>query len=216
MECHQDLSQDAERTRSLRRTVVLVALLNLAYFFVEGAVALWIGSVSLFADSIDFFEDFAVNMLIALALGWSLVARAWAGRVAAAIICLPAVGALWQAVAKFSNPEAPEALSLLFTAGGAIVINAICALILSKWRSAGGSLTTAAFLAARNDIAANAAIILMAGVTVWTQSGWPDIILGLFILLLNATAAKEVWEAARSESLAARALAGESTCGCSG
>ena len=43
--------------RSLRRVVLAVALLNLGYFGVEFAVALAIGSVSLFADSIDFLED---------------------------------------------------------------------------------------------------------------------------------------------------------------
>ena len=42
----------------------LVALLNLAYFGVEMAVALSIGSVSLLADSADFFEDAAVNFLM--------------------------------------------------------------------------------------------------------------------------------------------------------
>jgi Co/Zn/Cd efflux system component len=41
----------------LRRVVRLVALLNLSYFGVEFAVASAIGSVSLFADSIDFLED---------------------------------------------------------------------------------------------------------------------------------------------------------------
>ena len=41
--------------RRLRRTVLLVALLNFGYFFVEVTVALSIGSVSLFADSVDFF-----------------------------------------------------------------------------------------------------------------------------------------------------------------
>jgi hypothetical protein len=42
---------------SLRQTVLLVALLNLAYFGVEFGVAIAIGSVSLFADSVDFRED---------------------------------------------------------------------------------------------------------------------------------------------------------------
>jgi Co/Zn/Cd efflux system component len=41
-------------TMNLRKVVIIVALLNLAYFGVEFAVALAIGSVSLFADSIDF------------------------------------------------------------------------------------------------------------------------------------------------------------------
>lgn len=195
--------------RSLRRTVLLVALLNLAYFVVEGAVALLIGSVSLFADSVDFFEDFAVNSLIALALGWSLQRRALAGKVMAGIILLPAAAAIWQAVGKFGDPHPPEVLSLVLTAGGAIVVNVVCTWLLARWRHHGGSMTTAAFLAARNDVVANLVIIAMAGLTAWTRSGWPDIVLGLVIVALNVTAAREVWEAAGNEQLAARALAGE-------
>lgn len=51
-------------TTDLRRVVLFVALLNLGYFGVEFAVALAIGSVSLFADSIDFLEDTSINFLI--------------------------------------------------------------------------------------------------------------------------------------------------------
>ena len=57
---------------TLNRAVSLVALLNLAYFGVEFAVSLTIGSVSLFADSIDFLEDALVNLLIVLALAKSV------------------------------------------------------------------------------------------------------------------------------------------------
>ncbi len=56
---------------NLRKVVVVVAILNLAYFGVEFAVAAATGSVSLFADSTDFLEDASVNLLIALALAWS-------------------------------------------------------------------------------------------------------------------------------------------------
>ncbi len=211
---HDDLPgpslDDSPELRSgLRRTVLLVALLNLGYFFVEGIVALAIGSVSLFADSVDFFEDFAVNSLIALALGWSLSRRAVAGKVMAGIILLPALAAVWQAVSKFRNPEPPQVLSLLVTAGGAIAVNLLCTWVLTRWRHHGGSMTAAAFLAARNDVIANLAIIAMGGLTWATRSGWPDIALGLFIVALNVTAAREVWEVAESETLAARALAGE-------
>ena len=72
--------------RSLRETVRLVAALNLGYFGVEFAVALTIGSVSLFADSIDFLEDASINFLILTALGWSARNRARIG-MALAVIC---------------------------------------------------------------------------------------------------------------------------------
>ena len=197
-------------TRALRRTVLVVVALNLAYFFVEIVVALGIRSVSLFADSVDFLEDAAVNLLIFVALGWPLARRAVAGKVMAFIILVPAAAALITAVLKFSNPETPDPVSLLLTAGGAVVVNSVCAFLLSRFRHDGGSMTKAAWLAARNDVYINLAIIAMGIVTlvVW-QSGWPDIILGLFIVALNGRAAFEVWEAATEEHLAAKALAGD-------
>jgi Co/Zn/Cd efflux system component len=55
----------------------------------------------------------------------------------------------------------------------------------------------------------NVAIIAMGVVTVWTQSGWPDLVPGSFIILLALHAACEVWEVSEEERLAAKAPAGE-------
>lgn len=194
----------------LRRAVALVAGLNLAYFFVEVGVALGIGSVSLMADSVDFLEDTAVNLLIFVALGWPLARRATMGKVMAVIIMAPALAALWTAVLKFARPEAPDPLSLIVTAGGAMIVNTVCALILLRFRDHGGSLTKAAWLAARNDVIVNLAIIAMGILTLFVvPNGWPDLVLGLFIVALNFRAAREVWEIAEEERIAAKALAGE-------
>lgn len=193
----------------IKRTVLTVAGLNFGYFWVEVVVALTIGSVALFADSVDFLEDTAVNLLIFVALGWPLARRALVGRIMAGIILLPALAAAGMAFSKARNPEPPDVTSLLVTAGGAVVVNTVCALLLLRIRRHGGSLTTAAFLAARNDVLVGVAIIVMAVLTWLTTSGWPDIVLGLVIIGLNAQAAREVWEVATQESLAARALAGE-------
>lgn len=64
---------------ALRHTVLAVALLNLAYFGVEFAVALSIASVSLLADSVDFLEDASVNLLIFFAIAWAATTRARVG-----------------------------------------------------------------------------------------------------------------------------------------
>ena len=195
--------------RRLRGTLLLVAALNLSYFGVEVVVALAIGSVALLADSVDFLEDTSVTLLVVLALGWSLRARARTGRVLAGIIALPALAAAWQAFAKAADPVPPAPVPLVLAAGGAVVVNAVAALLLLRVRRHGGSLTHGAWVAARNDVAVDLAIIAMGLLTAWTGSGWPDIVLGLGIVVLNVTAAREVWALASSESVAARALAGE-------
>jgi Co/Zn/Cd efflux system component len=77
--------------------------------------------------------------------------------------------------------------------------------MLARYRRHSGSLTKAAFLSARNDAAANVAIIAAGLVTAYTLSAWADLIVGLGIALLNADAAREVWKAARDEHQIAEA-----------
>jgi Co/Zn/Cd efflux system component len=134
--------------RSFRRAVMFVCAANLAYFGIEFVVATSIGSVSLFADSVDFFEDAAVNFLVLVALGWTAVWRARVGMLLAAILLLPALAFLWALWSKFNAPIPP----------------------------APAGLVTAIF-----------------------PSVWPDVIVGLGVAIMNIDAAKEVWEAARSE-----------------
>ena len=184
---------------ALRRAVAWVAALNLAYFGVEFAVARAIGSVSLFADSIDFLEDTAVNLLVLLALGWT--AR-WRARVAmglAALLLVPSALTLWTAWQKFLLPLPPAPLPLSLAALGALAVNLSCALLLARFRGHGSSLVRAAYLSARNDAAANIAIIAAALVTLVWVSAWPDLIVGLGIFALNADAARDVMRAARRE-----------------
>jgi Co/Zn/Cd efflux system component len=184
---------------NLRRVVVIVAGLNLAYFGIEFAVALAIGSVSLFADSIDFLEDASVNLLIAVALGWSAIGRARLGMVLAGILLVPGLATLWTAWGKFMAPTPPAPLPLTLAGLGALAINLFCAFMLARFRAHSGSLTRAAFLSARNDTVANIAIIAAGFVTAFTRSAWADLIVGLGIAAMNADAAREVWKAAREE-----------------
>src|SRR5688572_16082571 len=168
-------------SQSLRRAVMTVAILNLGYFFVEFASAISISSVSLFADSIDFLEDASVNLLILLALGWSLQARSRIGMALAVILLAPGLAALWTVWQKIASPLPPESITLSVVGAGALVVNVTCAFILARFREASGSLTKAAFLSARNDVYANIAIIAAGILTAFSQSIWPDIVVGLGI-----------------------------------
>jgi Co/Zn/Cd efflux system component len=185
--------------KNLRRAVRLVALLNFAYFGVEFAVALRIGSVSLFADSVDFLEDAAVNVLIFAALGWTATRRAQVGMALAGILLIPALAFVWTLWGKFAAPIAPDAALLTLTGAGALVINVFCAFMLARYREHSGSLTKAAFLSARNDAIANIAIIGAGITTLFTRSIWPDVLVGLAIAAMNIDAARAVWTAARGE-----------------
>jgi Co/Zn/Cd efflux system component len=191
------VSSDESR---LHRAVLAVGSLNLAYFFVEFGVARAIGSVALFADSIDFLEDASVNFLVLAALGWTARRRAAVGVVLAAMLLVPGIATAWMAWSKFQQPVPPAELPMSLTGLGALAVNVGCAFMLVQVRNVAGSLSRAAFLSARNDAFANGAIILAAVVTHFWASAWPDLAVGIGIFLLNLGAAHEVYEAARREA----------------
>ncbi|MBP1182117.1 cation transporter [Methylobacterium sp. PvR107] len=199
------IAEDVQRAEppSLRPIVARVAALNLGYFGIEIAVALAIGSVALIADSLDFLEDAAINLLIVAGLGWSARNRARLGTAMAGILLLPALAGAWAAYAKSTDFVAPAALPLTLTGLGALAVNLACALMLARHRTGAGSLTRAAYLSARNDAFANLAIIAAGLVTALHPSPWPDLVAAAGIAILNADSAADILRAAAAERRAA-------------
>lgn len=192
-------------TNSFRRAVSLVAILNLAYFGVEFIVALNIGSVSLFADSIDFLQDTSINLLILVALGWSAHKRSHVGMLLAGFLLIPGIATLWMAWNKIDLPIPPDPIFLSLTGAGALAVNILCTFILAAFRNHQSSFTKAAYLSARNDIIGNIAIIAAGLATAVMPSVWPDIIVGLGIFVINLGAAREVFLTAKKEHADAKA-----------
>ena len=184
---------------SLRRTLLIVALLNFSYFFIELLAAVKISSVSLFADSIDFLEDTFVNLLILFSFLISSTLRPKLSKILAIVILLPGLTALWAAWEQIVSPLPPEAFKLTLVGFGALLTNITCTIILMKFRKNNKSLIKAAFLSARNDVLANL-IIIAAGIIIMIYpSIWPDLIAGLIIFLINFDAAYKVYQIANSE-----------------
>ena len=184
---------------SFRRTLIIVALLNLAYFLIEFSSAVKINSVSLFADSIDFLEDTFVNLLIFFSYLMTSTLRPKISRILVIIILLPGLTALWAAWEQVMRPSMPEAFELTLVGLGALLINFTCTIILMRFRKNDESLTKAAFLSARNDVLSNL-IIITAGLTIMIYpSIWPDLIAGIIVFSINFDAAYKVYKIANTE-----------------
>ena len=184
---------------SFRRTLIIVALLNLAYFLIEFSAAVKINSVSLFADSIDFLEDTFVNLLIFFSYLMTSTLRPKISKVLVIIILLPGLTALWAAWEQVMRPSMPEAFELTLVGLGALLINFTCTIILMRFRKNDESLTKAAFLSARNDVLSNLTIIT-AGLTIMIYpSIWPDLIAGIIVFSINFDAAYKVYKTANTE-----------------
>ena len=189
---------------NLRKTVLTVATLNLIYFLVEFYFGRLYDSVALLSDSIDFLEDASINILIALAIGWSLRKRQTVTYLLALLLLVPGIAFLWNAFDQLFNPDIPVGQGMSVVGFGALIVNVFCAFLIARHRSEEGGLVMAAFFSARNDAIANLLIIIAGFVTVLSPSIWPDFIIGIAIFLMNADAAKVVIESSRKEGRAHR------------
>lgn len=181
-----------------KRSILIVALANFSYFFIEFFVARYITATSLFADSVDFLEDASINFLIFLALQWTSKNKVRLGKFLAIILVIPAFAFLYTAWQKFYIPSVPDPSILSITGFGALLVNMSCAYVLMQFRNYQGSLSQAAFLSARNDAIANIAIIFAGSISFIWYSIWPDLLVGFFIMAINLDAAREIWEASES------------------
>ena len=185
--------------KSFKNAVLLVAVLNLLYFFIEFIAALNIRSVSLLADSIDFIEDASINFLILFATSLAIINKARISILLSFIMLLPGLTSLWTVWGQINYQKPPEPFELSLVAFGALIINCLCTFILIKYRNQSGSLTRAAFLSARNDVYANLAIIFTGIITYIYPSIWPDIFVGMVIAYIRVESALEIYKKAYVE-----------------
>lgn len=190
---------------NLRKTVLVVATLNLLYFAVEFYFGKRYNSISLIGDSIDFLEDASVNILIALAIGWSLKRRQQTSYALAGLLLVPGMAFIWNASHQLFSPEVPAGQGMSLVGVGALIVNLTCAFLIARHKSEEGGLVVAAYYSARNDAVANILIIAAGFTTLRYPSIWPDMAIGILIFLMNADAAKEIIETTRDEGKEHRA-----------
>lgn len=185
---------------ALRRTVLTIAVLNLAYFLIEFYFGRIFNSISLISDSVDFLEDASINILIVLAIGWTLRKRQITSYFLAAVLLIPGIAFIWNAIHQILSPEVPEGAGMSYVGLGALVVNLTCAFLIARHKDEEGGLVKAAYYSARNDAIANVLIIAAGVGTLIYPSMIPDLLIGIIIFLMNADAAKKVLETARKEN----------------
>ncbi len=188
---------DALRGRQ-SSTLKSVLGINAVMFFVELAAGVISGSTALLSDSLDNLGD-------ALTYGFSLYAVARGARTKArvalfkgALIFTAGLAVLGQVVYRIVVPSIPTfevmgAVSIL-----ALAANATCLGLLWKHRREDINMSSV-WECSRNDIASNIAVFVAAGGVWLTQSGWPDLLVGLGLAGLFLFSAVRVLQRALSE-----------------
>jgi cation diffusion facilitator family transporter len=165
------------------RVLAVVLAVNLVMFCIEFGGGLLSRSTALLADSLDMLGDSFVYGFSLLVLHRSLAWRARAAFAKGAIMAAFGVGVLLEAGLRLRAGVPPLAPAMVAIGSLALVANAYCFSLLWRHRTDDINLRST-WLCSRNDLIANGAVLVAAGLVAWFESLWPDVIVGIAIAIL--------------------------------
>lgn len=178
--CSTERQDLVELAREHRNVLVAVLAINCIMFFVEGIAGLLARSTALQADSLDMLAD---TFVYGISL-WGLNKGAQFDRkismIKGFIMLALGVGLVLQIVRRFLAPELPAFEAMGLIGGLALAANLSCAFLLLKHRNDSLNMKST-WLCTRNDVLANLGVLIASGLVAWTQSKWPDLVVGTVI-----------------------------------
>lgn len=195
---HHDHATPVHDGPRVRAVLWAALIINAFMFAVEIVGGLSSGSMSLWADSLDFAGD-AANYAISLAVlsmgaGWRSGAALLKGVSMSifGVFVLARTG--WVAV----QGTAPEPLTMGVIGLAALVANIVVALMLYSFREGDANMRSV-WLCSRNDAIGNVAVMAAAAGVVGSGSGWPDIAVAVIMASLALSSGVSVLRQAARE-----------------
>lgn len=179
-------------------TLRLVLIANAGMFVVELISGLLAGSVALLADSLDMLGDALVYAFSLYVVARGAVWKAWAAVAKAVLMGLFGLFVFGQVVYKLLYPQLPTYEAMGVVGALALAVNGVCFALLWRHRAEDINMRSV-WLCSRNDLIANASVILAACAVWMTRSPWPDIAVGALICVVFLRSAFLVAREARAE-----------------
>lgn len=179
-----------------RRILIIVLILNGGMFFAEFGAGLLSNSTALLADSLDMLADALVYAIGLYALGRPQHWRNRAALTNGILQMLLGLGVLTEITFKLFSQTVPTYETMGIFAVLALIANTISFFLLTRFRDGDINLR-ATWICSRNDMIANVGVMIAAGLVAYTQTGWPDIIIGLIIAAIVMHSAIKIIREAR-------------------
>lgn len=171
------------RNEAERKTLRIVLAINAFMFVLELALGWLAQSTGLIADSLDMFADASVYAISLYAVGKSAALQAGSARLSGFAQILLALLVLADVIGKLLYGSEPVSALMMGVGLLALLANASCLALIAQHRDAGVHMR-ASLIFSKNDVIANAGVIL-SGALVWLLgSRYPDLVIGLVIALL--------------------------------
>jgi Co/Zn/Cd efflux system component len=186
-----------------RHVLRIVLWINLAMFALELAAGLIAHSTALLADSVDMLGDAIVYGFSLYVISRGPVWQARGALLKGSIMAAFAVGIAVEVSMKLAAGVTPSAD--IMSVAGVVALAANASALALLWRHRSDDLNLrSAWLCSRNDVIANAGVLVAAASVAVTQTAWPDIVIGAAIAALFGTSAVSVLRAAIRQAAAPR------------
>jgi Co/Zn/Cd efflux system component len=195
--CQNHIDVSALQSRQ-RRILIIVLVINAATFSMMVFAAMISGSSSLLSGALDNFGDaltYALSLLVVAASG---AAKARVALFKGFLILGTALAVASQIGWRLLHPETPVFESMGIAALLNLAANLLCLWLLTPYREDDVNMSSA-WECSRNDVSEGIAVIA-AALAVWAfESGWPDLVIAIGLLVLFLRSAARVLRGAWQE-----------------
>lgn len=184
--CQGTIDVSALQARQ-RRVLIVVLAINAATFMMMVAAAVISGSSSLLSGALDNFGDSMTYVLSLAVIGATNTAKAKVALFKGLMILSAALAVAFQIGWRAFHPETPIFETMGIAALLNLGANVFCLRLLTPYRNGDVNMSSA-WECSRNDVTEGVAVIA-ATLAVWAfQSGWPDLVaaVGLLIVFLRS------------------------------
>jgi cation diffusion facilitator family transporter len=198
--CHDHCNESGQSSVSAEyRKVLWICLIANAVMFVAQMIASYAAhSVSLLANSADFFSDAANYGISLYVLNLSLRQKAKASLFKGVSLGLVGLWVAFETLHHALQPELPKPFIMAIISVVALAVNVGCAGLLYKYRG-GDSNRESVWICSRNDAIGNIAVMIAAAGVFASNTIWPDIIVAAILGWLAVTGAWRIIKSAKKE-----------------
>ncbi len=196
--CHDSNGEDGINTGRYRKVLWICLVANAVMFIAQMIGSYYAHSVSLLANSADFFSDAANYGISLYVLNLSLRQKAKASLFKGISLGLVGAWIAFETLHHSLQPELPEPLLMTIISMVALVVNVGCAVLLYKYRG-GDSNRESVWICSRNDAIGNIAVMIAAAGVFASSTIWPDILVAAILGWLAITGAVQIIKSAKKE-----------------
>ncbi|ETR96024.1 cation transporter [Acinetobacter lactucae] len=166
-------------------------LINGVMFVIELMAGIIASSTGLIADSLDMFADAAIYGIALFVVGKNLNAQLRAAHLSGWLQFGLAMIVLIDVLRRFMYGSEPVSILMILIGGLALAANISC-LYLMKDHKESGAHMKASYIFSANDVIVNLGVIVAGILVAMTDSRYPDLIIGLIIVLFVLNGARKI------------------------